>query len=94
MLAFEQCFYRIDYIIIDIVQDIGQRKNNVIFDFGSGNTLTLVGVDISDLNADDFVGVNSAEPLDNLDAYAGEPLSGPNAFAADIVDVFDTDALI
>ena len=63
---------------------------NVIFNFGGGNSLTVVGRNIADLSASDFDfgGTPPAgEPLN-------EPLSDPDAFAADIVDVFDMDALI
>lgn len=41
-----------------------QVGSNVVFDFGNSNTLTLVGVDIDDLVAENFVGVNSQEMLD------------------------------
>lgn len=58
---------------------------NVIFDFGGGNTLTLVGVSLEDLptNTFTFEGPLFAEPLDN-----------PDAFAADVEDVFDMGGLI
>ena len=66
---------------------------NVIFDFGGGNTLTIVGQNLSDLDASnfDFGGTAPAAP-----APAAGPTSaeGPDAFSADIVDVFDMDALI
>ena len=59
---------------------------NVIFNFGGGNTLTIVGHNLADLDASnfDFSGIPPA----------GEPLDNPDAFAADIVDVFYLDALI
>jgi len=59
---------------------------NVIFDFGAGNTLTIVGQNLADLDASnfDFGGTPpAAAPLNDPDAFAGEP-----------VDVFDMDALI
>lgn len=59
---------------------------NVIFNFGGGNTLTVVGRNIADLDAGDF-DFSGTPP-------AGEPLDNPDAFAADVVDVFDMDALI
>lgn len=58
---------------------------NVIFDFGNGNTLTIVGVNLADLPSNTFT---FEGPL------FSEPLDDPNAFAADIADVFDMDALI
>ena len=59
--------------------------NNVIFNFGGGNTLTIVGVNLADLpnNTFTFEGPLFSAALDDADA-----------FAADIVDVFDMDALI
>ncbi|MEP3891060.1 MAG: LamG-like jellyroll fold domain-containing protein [Hellea sp.] len=63
-----------NYSFSQIMALASQVGNNVIFDFGSGNTLTLVGVDITDLTIDDFAGVNSAEPLENFGTYAGESL--------------------
>ncbi|MEP3888988.1 MAG: NF038122 family metalloprotease [Hellea sp.] len=59
---------------------------NVIFNFGGGNTLTVVGRNIADLSAGDF-DFSGTPP-------ASEPLDDPDAFAADIVDTFDMDALI
>ncbi|MEP3888917.1 MAG: calcium-binding protein [Hellea sp.] len=63
--------------------DIG---GNVIFDFGFGATLTIVGKNLADLDASNF-DFSGMPP-------AGEPLADPDAFAADVVDVFDMDALI
>ncbi|WP_026942515.1 beta strand repeat-containing protein, partial [Hellea balneolensis] len=57
---------------------------NVIFDFGNGNTLTIVGVNLADLPSNTFT---FEGPL------FSEPLDDPNAFAADINEVFDMDAL-
>ncbi|MEP3889219.1 MAG: hypothetical protein ABJN69_02060 [Hellea sp.] len=57
----------------EIMAITSQVGNNVIFDFGAGNTLTLVNVDINDLTMDHFVGINSAEPLNNPTVFAGEP---------------------
>ncbi|MEP3892145.1 MAG: hypothetical protein ABJN69_16930 [Hellea sp.] len=51
-----------------------QAGNNVIFDFGSGNSLTLVDVDISDLSVDNFANVTSAETLQDPSAFAGETI--------------------
>ncbi|MEP3891412.1 MAG: hypothetical protein ABJN69_13215 [Hellea sp.] len=59
---------------------------NVIFDFGGGNTLTIVGRNLADLDAGNF-DFSGMPP-------ASEPLNDPDAFAADIVDIFDVDALI
>lgn len=59
---------------------------NVIFDFGGGNTLTIVGQNLSDLDASNF-DFSGTPP-------AAAPLDNPDAFAADPVDVFDMDALI
>ncbi len=62
---------------------------NVIFNFGNGNTLTVVGCNIADLDADDFdfggtppAASSFAAPIDS------------DAFAADMVDAFNMDALI
>ena len=69
------------------VQAVGADAGaNVIFDFGGGNTLTIVGRNLADLDAGNF-DFSGTPP-------AGEPLSDPDAFAADVVDVFDMDALI
>lgn len=59
--------------------------SNVIFDFGGGNTLTIVGVNLADLPNNTFT---FEGPI------FGEALEDADAFAADIVDVFDIDALI
>lgn len=67
----------------EIMAVASQSGANTVFNFGDGNILTLLGVDMSDLTVANFTGVNSAEPLEDMDA-----------FAADIIDVFDTDALI
>lgn len=59
---------------------------NTIFSFSNGSTLTLTGINIADLSASnfDFSGMLPAgEPLDDLDAFAADP-----------IDVFDMDALI
>ncbi|MEP3890878.1 MAG: cadherin-like domain-containing protein [Hellea sp.] len=63
---------------------------NVIFDFGGGNSLTIVGRNIADISASDFDFSGTPPAGETL----SEPLSDPDAFAADIVDVFDMDALI
>lgn len=59
--------------------------SNVVFNFGNGNTLTIVGVNLADLPSNTFT---FEGPL------FGNPLADPDAFAANIVDVFDMDALI
>ena len=69
--------------LIAIASDAGA---NTIFDFGGGNTLTLVGVNIADLSASNF----------NFDGIppAAASLNDPDLFAAEMADVFDMDALI
>ena len=59
--------------------------SNVIFNFGGGNTLTIIGQNLADLDASNF---------SFFGGTAAEPLSDPDAFAADVVDAFDMDALI
>ena len=59
--------------------------SNVVFNFGNGNTLTIVGVNLADLPSGTFT---FDGPLFSA------PLNDPDAFSADIVDVFDMDALI
>ncbi|WP_162143788.1 calcium-binding protein [Hellea balneolensis] len=59
---------------------------NVIFNFGGGNTLTIVGHNLSDLDASNF-DFGGTPP-------AAAPLTVPDAFAGDPIDVFDMDALI
>ena len=59
--------------------------NNVIFNFGNGNTLTIVGFNLADLPNNTFT---FQGPLFSA------PLNDPDAFSADIVDIFDMDALI
>jgi hypothetical protein len=58
---------------------------NVIFDFGGGNTLTLVGVNLADLPNNTFT---FDGPL------FGQPLDDPGAFAADVIDIFDMYSLL
>ena len=69
--------------LIAIASDAGA---NTIFDFGGGNTLTLVGVNIADLSASNF----------NSDGItpAASSLTHSDLSAAEMVDVFDMDALI
>ena len=61
------------------VQAVGTDAGaNVIFDFGGGNTLTVVGQNLADLDAGDFDFTGpppAAEILDDPGAYASEPLS-------------------
>ncbi|WP_051279296.1 M10 family metallopeptidase [Hellea balneolensis] len=73
------------------VQAVGtDAGSNVIFDFGFGSTLTIVGHSLADLDASnfDFGGAPSAPPP------ASQAPADTNAFAADPADVFDMDALI
>jgi hypothetical protein len=60
---------------------------NTVFNFGNGNTLTIVGQNTSDLSESNFAFTSMAtsEPLGNESA---------DIFAADMVDVFDMDVLI
>jgi Ca2+-binding RTX toxin-like protein len=65
--------------------DVG---NNVIFNFGGGNTLTILGYNSADFNTFDFdftlvTPNNAAGPLNNPDTFAAEPS-----------DILDMDALI
>ena len=69
--------------LMAIASDAGA---NTIFDFGGGNTLTVVGSNIDDFVTDDFV-FNAMPP-------ASEILDDADAFAADVADVFDMDALL
>jgi len=61
------------------VQAVGADAGaNVIFNFGGGNTLTIVGQNLADLDAADFdfSGIPpAAEMLDDPDAFASEPLT-------------------
>ena len=69
------------------VQAVGTDVGgNVIFDFGFGATLTIVGRNLAELDASNF-DFSGTPP-------AAAPLSDPDAFAADIIDAFDMDALI
>ncbi|MEP3890985.1 MAG: hypothetical protein ABJN69_11005 [Hellea sp.] len=70
--------------LLSVATDAGA---NTIFNFGSGNTLTIVGQNIADLGESNFTFTASimAEPLGDMDVFAAE---------ADLVDVFDMDALI
>ncbi|MDA8707977.1 hypothetical protein N9M10_01245 [Hellea sp.] len=64
--------------------------SNVRFDFGGGNSLTVIGRNIADLDANDFDFGGSAPA-------APPPSNSSNIFAAeegDMTDVFDMDALI
>ena len=69
--------------LIAIASDAGA---NTIFDFGGGNTLTLVGVNIVDLSASnfDFGGIPPAT------------IAPPNSdiIASETIDAFDVDALV
>lgn len=69
------------------VQAVGSDAGvNVIFDFGGGNTLTIVGHNLADLDASNFD--FSGMPPSN------EPLDDPDAFAGTAADLLDMDALI
>ena len=65
--------------------------SNVIFNFGGGNTLTIVGQNMADLSASnfDFGGTAPSAP-----PPAAGPAQDTDVFAGDIADVFDMDALI
>ena len=69
---------------------------NVIFNFGTGNTLTVVGRNIADLDADDFVFLSGAPQQELIDVggLEYESVNNSDAFAADVINVFDMDALI
>jgi len=77
------------------VQAVGTDSGaNVIFDFGFGTTLTIVGQNLADLDASnfDFSGNAPSAP-----SPAGQlPAEDPEAdlFGADMVDTFNMDALI
>ena len=63
---------------------------NVIFNFGGGNTLTIIGQNLADLDASNFDFSGTAP--------AGQPPAAAFAldfdiFAADMVDIFDMEAL-
>ena len=76
-----------DFDTWEEVQAVGTDAGaNVIFDFGFGTTLTLIGRNLADLDASNFD--FSSMPL------AAEPLNDPDAFAEAPVDVMDMDALI
>ncbi|MEP3891983.1 MAG: calcium-binding protein [Hellea sp.] len=51
--------------------------SNAVFDFGGGNTLTIVGQNLADLDAGDFDfgGTPPAQTLIDIDNFAQEPLS-------------------
>lgn len=66
-----------------IASDAG---SNVIFNFGGGNTLTIVGRNITDLSVDDF-NFGGIPPT-------AVPPADPDTFAADVTEVFNMDALI
>ena len=68
--------------ILAVGTDVGA---NVIFDFGGGNTLTIVGVNLADLPNNTFT---FEGPL------FGEPLNDSDAFAGGIINSFDIEALI
>ncbi|MDB2439271.1 hypothetical protein N9W89_11190 [Hellea sp.] len=52
---------------------------HIIFNFGSGNALTIVGHNIADLNAGNFSFTSiMAEPLGDHNAFSTDPL-GPEA---------------
>jgi len=68
---------------------------NTIFNFGGGNTLTIVGQNIADLDASNFT--FSSPPSTILASSTGSAASFPgtlDSFAAEMVDIFDMDALI
>ena len=68
---------------------------NTIFNFGGGNTLTIVGQNIADLDASNFT--FSSPPSAILASPTGPTAAFPgtlDSFAAEMVDVLDMDALI
>ena len=51
---------------------IGEDSDgNALIDFGSGNTLTLEGVDMDKLDADDFIGVTTGAYVEGDGAVTG-----------------------
>ena len=65
---------------------------NTIFDFGFGNTLTIVGHNLADLDASNFDFSGSPATI-SLPSDAS--LAAEDVFAeAEMADVFDMDALI
>ena len=69
------------------VQAVGvDAGTNLIFDFGGGNRLIVLGQNLADLDASNF-DFGGTPP-------AAAPLDDADVFAADIVDTFDMDALI
>ena len=80
--------------VMSYARDVG---SNVFFDFIPGiRTLTLVGVTIADLSEANF-DFSRAAPAGNDyygPSFEGELLSDPDAFAEDIGEVFNMDALI
>ena len=70
---------------------------NTIFDFGFGNTLTIVGHNLADLDADnfDFGGTSSIVVSESSDALSAlESINDSFAFASEVEFLFDIDALI
>jgi len=68
--------------LMDVATDAGA---NTIFNFGGGNTLTIVGQNIADLNDSNFT---------FTEIVMAEPLGDTELFAADVQDVLDMDALV
>ena len=68
----------------ELISFASNSGNNVVFNFGSGNRLTILDVSISDLTEDNF----------NFVDTAAQSFSDPEAFNQDMVDMFDMDALI
>uniref|UniRef100_UPI00054D629E lipase family protein n=1 Tax=Hellea balneolensis TaxID=287478 RepID=UPI00054D629E len=80
--------------IMAVATDAGA---NTIFNFGGGNTLTIVGQNIADLSANNFTFTSTtmAEPLGGDDSYTYEMADIELNFFAEIVTgVFDMYALI
>ncbi|MDA8708605.1 hypothetical protein N9M10_04505, partial [Hellea sp.] len=64
---------------------------NVRFDFGGGNSLTIIGRNIADLDAGDF-DFGGTAPAGQAPAAAFA--LDNDIFAADMVGIFDMDALL
>ncbi|MEP3890881.1 MAG: hypothetical protein ABJN69_10460, partial [Hellea sp.] len=67
---------------------------NTIFNFGGGNTLTIVGQNIADLSVSNFTftSLTMAEPLGEME-YNNAELTGQDSFMSDMA-MFEMDALI
>ena len=75
--------------LLAVANDAGA---NTIFNFGGGNTLTIVGQNIADLSASNFT--FSLPPSSILANFTKSLPSSIDIFAEEMMDVFDMDALI